>query len=225
MNPEILFTLRDLEFAYDGRTALKVPRLDMEEGRTIALAGPNGSGKTTLLKILNDLLRPASGTALFRGKPTSGNRELRERSVYVHQSPYLLAGSVFHNVAFGLRVRHIPDREIRSRVSEALELVGLAGFERREAKKLSGGETQRVALARSLAVKPEILLLDEPTAQTDKASNERIRSVLAYLAAGGGVTVILSSHDTALAQDLADRVVYLEEGVVYRIEERTPNHA
>ncbi len=219
MTVDPAFRLRDVTFAYDGRVVLDLPGLDIRSGETLALVGPNGSGKTTLLKILNDLLRPSSGQVLFRGRPASGSAELRACSVYVHQSPFLLAGTVFHNVAFGLRIRHIPEREKRSRVEESLELLGLSGFGRRDAKRLSGGETQRVALARALALKPEILLLDEPTAQTDRESGERIRSVLTRLATERGVTIVLSSHDAPLAEALAERLVYMEEGRLVRIED------
>lgn len=218
MRHEAMFQIRDLGFAYDGRSVLRVPSLDIDSGETLALVGPNGSGKTTLLKILNNLLKPSSGTVLFLGQPAADNPELRARSVYVHQSPYLLAGSVYRNLSFALGVRRVPKEEVRSRVAQALELLGLSGFERRDAKRLSGGETQRVAIARALVLKPDILFLDEPTAQTDKASGERIASVLASLSAERGVTVVLSSHDAAFAQAVSDRAAFLEEGLLSRVE-------
>ena len=213
-----MFSLRDVSYSYGNREALRVPELDVKPGEVLALVGSNGSGKTTLLKILNDLLRPAAGTVLFEGKPTAGNPGLRSRSVYVHQSPFLLAGTVYRNIAYGLRVRRVPEPEIRRRVAGALEFLGLTGLERRDAKRLSGGETQRVALARALVLQPEVLLLDEPTAQTDRASGERIRSALGDLTSQGGVTLILSSHDSAFAEALADRAAFLEEGCLVRIE-------
>ncbi len=218
MSSEALFSVRDLSFSYGSRKVLQVPGLDIRTGEVLALVGPNGSGKTTLLKILNDLLRADSGSVLFKGRPSAGNPRLRSGSVYVHQSPFPLAGTVHRNIAFGLRARRLPDSEIRLRTREALERLGLAGFGRRDAKRLSGGETQRVALARALVLDPEVLLLDEPTAQADRASAERIREVLADIAARGRTTIVFSSHDAAFAEALADRAAYLEDGRLVRID-------
>ncbi len=218
MRSETLFSIRDLAFSYGTREVLSVAELDVRSGEVLALVGPNGSGKTTLLKILNDLLKPSAGTVHFEGRPAPGNPGLRMRSVYVHQSPFLLAGTVQRNVAYGLRIRRVPDPEARRRVEASLDLLGLAGFGRRDAKRLSGGETQRVALARALALDPEVLFLDEPTAQTDRASGERIRRVLTDLAARGGTTIVFSSHDAAFAEALADRAAFLEDGRLVRIE-------
>lgn len=218
MRSEAILSVRDLGFSYGTREILSIPELDVRAGETLALVGPNGSGKTTLLKILNDLLKPSAGTVLFEGRPVPGDPGLRMRSVYVHQSPFLLAGTVQRNVAYGLRIRRVPEPEARRRVEASLDLLGLAGFGRRDAKRLSGGETQRVALARALALDPEILFLDEPTAQTDRASGERIRRVLADLAARGGTTIVFSSHDAAFAEALADRAAFLEDGRLVRIE-------
>ncbi|HSV56900.1 MAG TPA: energy-coupling factor ABC transporter ATP-binding protein [Magnetospirillaceae bacterium] len=218
MSSEALFSLRNVAFSFGCRFALGVPELDIRDGEILALVGPNGSGKTTLLKILNDLLRPSSGIVLFRGRPAAGNPELRNRSVYVHQSPYPLAGTVNRNVAYGLKVRRLPKAEVGRRVDGALCRLGLAGFGRRDAKRLSGGETQRVALARALAIEPEVFLLDEPTAQTDRASAERIRDVLIELANQGGKTIVFASHDAAFAEAIADRAAFLQDGRLVRIE-------
>lgn len=218
MRSDAILSVRDLRFSYGTREILSIPELDVRAGETLALVGPNGSGKTTLLKLLNDLVRPSSGSILFEGRPAAGDPGLRARSVYVHQSPFPLAGTVFRNVAYGLRVRRVREPEIRRRVESALELLGLSGFARRDAKRLSGGETQRVALARALVLEPEVLFLDEPTAQTDRASGNRIRRVLADIAARGGTTIVFSSHDAAFAEALADRAAFLEEGRLLRIE-------
>lgn len=223
MKSELVLSARDLVFSYGTREILSIPELDVRAGETLALVGPNGSGKTTLLKVLNDLIRPSSGTILFEGRPAAGDPGLRLRSVYVHQSPFPLAGTVLRNVAYGLRVRRISEPEIRRRVEYALDLLGLAGFARRDAKRLSGGETQRVALARALVLDPELLFLDEPTAQTDRTSGERIRTVLADLAARGGTTIVFSSHDRAFAAALADRSAFLEEGRIVRLESGRPS--
>ncbi len=218
MRSDAILSIRNLLFSYGTREVLSIPELDVRAGETLALVGPNGSGKTTLLKLLNDLIRPSSGSIRFEGRPAAGDPGLRARSVYVHQSPFPLAGTVYRNVAYGLRVRRVPEPEIRRRTEGALELLGLSGFARRDAKRLSGGETQRVALARALVLEPEVLFLDEPTAQTDRASGDRIRTVLADIAARGGTTIVFSSHDGAFAEALADRAAFLEEGRLLRIE-------
>lgn len=218
MTSEAILSVRDLVFSYGSREVLSIPELDVRAGETLALVGPNGSGKTTLLKLLNDLIRPSSGSIRFEGRPSAGDPGLRMRSVYVHQSPFPLAGSVYRNVAYGLRARRVPEPEIRRRVKNTLDVLGLSGFARRDAKRLSGGETHRVALARALVLEPELLFLDEPTAQADRASGDSIRAVLAELAVRGGTTIVFSSHDGAFAEALADRVAFLEDGRFIRIE-------
>ncbi|MBN1241585.1 MAG: ABC transporter ATP-binding protein [Spirochaetales bacterium] len=215
--PELLVEARDLEIRYGDRVAVSLASFEARRGEIVALLGPNGSGKTTLLKALGGLVAPSRGELRFDGRPLAEDDGRRARRVYVHQAPYLLAGSVFRNVAFGLRARsgrHAPLTRgaLRDRVEAALEAVGLAGFAHREARALSGGESQRVALARALVLEPELLLLDEPTAAADASSKPRI--VEAVLKARGEKTlcVILSSHEADLARSFADRVVRLEEG-------------
>ncbi|MFQ6111677.1 MAG: ATP-binding cassette domain-containing protein, partial [Nitrospinota bacterium] len=137
---------------------------------------------------------------------------LRRAVTLVDQSPILLSRSVFSNVAFGLRVRGIPQEEVVRRVREALSRVGLGGFEGRRARELSGGEGQRVALARALALEPEVLLLDEPTANVDRAHAEAIEGVITAQAQEAARTVVLATHNLEQAQRLSQRIITLVDG-------------
>jgi len=209
-----LFSLRGLRKTFDGRTVLRVDSLDIGEGGITVLTGENGSGKTTLLRILNGLLAPTEGEASFRGEPVGpagpGSR-LRSETVLVHQSPLMFRGTVAQNVGLGLRIRRVPHAEISRRVAESLGLVGLPGIARRGASSLSGGEKQRVAIARALALRPRVLLLDEPTANIDPGFRKSIEELLRSLAESG-TTLVICSHDRELAYRLSDRLIALEAG-------------
>lgn len=223
-----LYSVKNCRFFYgnggDGKKAGRPgpfvrPAVDIEsaefEGKRIhVLLGPNGSGKTTLLKIFNDLLTPENGSVLFEGKPVGLNPDLRRKTVYVHQNPFLLSGSVFDNIAYGLKVRGMGRKEIARRVEETLRLVGLGGFGRRKHDALSGGELQRVAIARALILKPEVLLLDEPTASVDKESLRRIEEILIRVRDEFGCTVIISTHNFPFAYRICDNLIHMEEGKI-----------
>ncbi len=213
MSAEALLALRGVRFRYGEREVLTVEELDLRAGEATVLVGDNGSGKTTLLKLLNGLLAPSAGEVFYQGRPlgAGGDEAIRRDSVLVHQDPYLFRGSVHHNVAFGLKVRHVAAAETRGRVQEALARVGLKGFERRRAGELSGGEGKRVALARALALRPRVLFLDEPTASVDADTVRRIENLLRELVQGG-TTLVLSSHHDGFAYRVADRLVRLETG-------------
>ncbi len=223
-----LFSVRDLgvDFADTGapsapaRTALAVDSLDIDEGGITVLTGENGSGKTTLLRVLNGLLAPTRGTVLYRGLPVRTGHSrgaepnpVRADCVMVHQSPLMLRGTVFQNVAYGLRLRGMPREEIEGRVARSLDRVGLAGTSHRRATSLSGGEKQRVAIARALALAPRVLLLDEPTANIDPDFRRSIEQIIRSEAAGGS-TLLLCSHDLEFAFRLCNRYIPLEAGRV-----------
>jgi tungstate transport system ATP-binding protein len=213
MTAEPLFSLREVSFAYDARPVLRLKELEFAEGQTHVVAGDNGSGKTTLMKLLNGLLQAQAGQVLYRGRPlgADGLPTLRRESVLVHQDPYLFDGTVFHNLAFGLRIRRVHPPELRRRVEQSLEEVGLGGFAHRRARGLSGGEKQRVAIARALVLAPRVLLLDEPTANVDGASLALLEALIARQSSRG-TTVILSSHNQAFACRVGTRLVFLEAG-------------
>ena len=215
-----LFSVHDLRVDFDGRTALRIDSLDLEEGGITVLTGENGSGKTTLLRVLNALLAPASGSVRFRGLPVDVAADrgvvgrgstLRSDCVLVHQSPLMLRGSVYQNIAYGLRIRGVPREKIGLRVVERLSRVGMAGSGHRRAASLSGGEKQRIALARALALDPRVLLLDEPTANIDPDFRRTIETIIRS-AAQSGTTLVICSHDMELAYRQCDRLIPLEAG-------------
>ncbi|TVR67323.1 MAG: ATP-binding cassette domain-containing protein [Spirochaetaceae bacterium] len=197
-----LITIRDLLFSYPGSPPLlSVKELSLDQGRIAVLIGDNGCGKTTLLKVMAGLLTPGAGTVTRSADPL----------VLVHQKPSLFTESVGANVAWPLKIRRIPRREIRKRLDAALEMVGLEHLENRWAPSLSGGEKQRAAIARALILNPAVLLLDEPTSNIDAPSVETIERVLRVLAAEG-TTVIMSTHNLASAYRLADRLLPMVRG-------------
>ncbi len=161
----MLYRVGNLQYSYgDGRLAVNIDRAEIEEGKIHVFLGPNGSGKTTLLKLFNRLILPVSGEIEFDGTPLRKSSEVRDKTVYVHQNPLLLSGTVFDNVAYGLKVRGIKRHDAERKVKETLRITALEGFGRRRSTALSGGEKQRVAIARALVLEPRGLLLDEPTA-------------------------------------------------------------
>jgi tungstate transport system ATP-binding protein len=210
---EALFRCESLRFAYDTDPVLDLADLEIRSGGVTVLIGPNGSGKTTLLKLLNGLLPLSSGRIFYRGQPLNPQTiaGLRRESVLVHQDPYLFDGSVYGNVSYGLRVLRTPAPKARKSVAEALQRVGLGGFEHRKARRLSGGERQRVAIARALALDPKVLLLDEPTANVDVDSIDLLERLILGLTEWG-TTVIISTHHPAFAYRLGTRLVFMEEG-------------
>jgi tungstate transport system ATP-binding protein len=180
-----VIVVSNLSKSYSGRPILKDVSLNVAKQEVLAVIGPSGSGKTTLLHILDLLVRPTSGAILFDGIDTSASeitrRRLRRRMAMVFQRPTVFSDSVYDNVAYGLRVRGMKSGEIRPKVSHALETVGLVGYEARKAATLSGGEVQRVALARAMVIEPELLLLDEPTANLDAVSTSKVERLLAQV--------------------------------------------
>ncbi|MCX7775070.1 MAG: energy-coupling factor ABC transporter ATP-binding protein [Spirochaetaceae bacterium] len=215
-----LFRLENLWYSYQpgGTRQLDIPFLELREHECVALLGPNGSGKTTILKLLNYLLpcqgtpQHSGGTLLFRGQPYI-RRVARSCSVYLHQHPWMLRGTVAENLAAarghtGL-VRSGTLYCDMDTVAWALQAVGLDGQEQRAARALSGGEAQRLALARVLASGREVLLLDEPTANVDQASASLIERSLCQIRKQR--TILFATHDRMLAERLADRIIVCGE--------------
>src|SRR4030042_286458 len=182
--------------SYEKCSILKDINLSINKGGVLALIGPTGAGKTTLLRILDLLEKPHSGHIYFDGVEVSKSRELqlqaRRRMAYVHQKPMVFTSNVFNNVAYALRWRHCNKIVVKEKTEKALELVGLAGYRYRNAKTLSGGETQCVAIARALVTEPEILFLDEPTANLDPVSTSKIEEVLAHVIKERKATIVMA---------------------------------
>jgi tungstate transport system ATP-binding protein len=211
-----LYTIIHITQRYLGREVLRIDHLDIEAGRIHALLGPNGAGKTTLLKLLAFLEPPTGGVLSFCSEPVNPAPDkliaLRRRVTLVEQHPIMFSTTVSANVEFGLTIRNMAREERRRRIEEVLTLVGLTRYSSAPAYKLSGGETQRLALARALALRPEALLCDEPTAGVDVDNQAIITELLRRINADLGTTIIFTSHDRTQAASLAHHLLILDKG-------------
>lgn len=205
------------EVCYDVAGVRLINRMSLEigGGEPTVVLGPNGAGKTILLRLCHGLLAPTSGSISWAGRSPG---EARRQQAMVFQRPVMLRRSAAANVAYALKLRRIPRRERRALVAQALDWTGLADVAQRPAQVLSGGEQQRLAFARAWALRPQVLLLDEPTASLDPAAVEAVEQVIAKFAATG-VKVILTTQDLAQARRIASEVVFLHAG---RAVERGP---
>ena len=214
-----LYRLSGVEKGYDGRCVLRVRALTVERGEILAIVGPSGAGKSTLLRLLNFLETPDRGAICFQGRDFRPGETmpvaLRRRVTTVFQRPVLLQRSVWDNVAYGLRLRG--RRERQARVAGALEKVGLTHLARQDARTLSGGEAQRVALARAMVLEPDVLLLDEPTANLDPHNVGLIEEIVSRLNRQAATTLVLVTHNIFQARRLAGRVALLLEGEVVEV--------
>ncbi|MDR3724388.1 MAG: sulfate ABC transporter ATP-binding protein [Terracidiphilus sp.] len=203
-------------------TALENVTLTIPAGELVALLGPSGSGKTTLLRVIAGLETPDDGTVLLDGKDVT-QFHVAERGIgFVFQHYALFRHmTIFENVAFGLRVQprwqRLPRREIRARVGELLDLVQLSSYARMYPDQLSGGQRQRVALARALAVKPQVLLLDEPFSALDAKVRKDLRDWLRRIHNELHVTTVLVTHDQEEALEVADRIAILNRGALEQV--------
>ncbi len=200
--------------SYGRISALDDVTLKVRKREVFALVGPNGSGKTTLLRILACLEKPDKGTVSIIGeKVDDRSRHRIKRGVtLVFQKTTLFTASVYDNVAYGLKLRGTPKTEIDEAVKKALDMVRLRGFERRQAKKLSGGEQQRVSLARGLALDTPLLLLDEPTANLDPKSASIIEEVVREVNRQRGTTIVMATHNVFQAGQIAGRAAMIVDG-------------
>jgi tungstate transport system ATP-binding protein len=208
-----LYELVDVVQRYDDREVLHIPELTIDAGVILGLAGPNGGGKSTLLRLLAFLESPVVGELRYRGQPTLGQEfELRGEVTCFPQEPYLLKRSVRANVGYGLILRGASD--VRERVDAALRQVGLdpARFGGRSWHQLSGGEGKRVALAARLALRPKVLLLDEPTANLDRDSAELVRKAVLAAREHYGTTLVISGHDQPWLRAICDNILWLRDG-------------
>jgi thiamine transport system ATP-binding protein len=202
--------VRSVTVAFDGAPVLTDVSLAVEPGEVVALLGPSGSGKSTLLRVIAGLLRPDRGAVVIDGADVTSVPTHRRGVGMVFQDEQLFPHrDVEGNVSFGLRMAGADARTRRHRTAELLDLVGLRGFERRTVTELSGGEEKRVALARSLAPSPAILLLDEPLTGLDRDLHDRLAEEVAAILRHVGTTALWVTHDRAEAGVVADRVITL----------------
>jgi tungstate transport system ATP-binding protein len=200
---------RDLTVVLGGVRALDRLGLDLEPGLRTVVLGPNGAGKSVLLRTLHGLIAPTSGSVSWR-------RPVRQAMVF--QRPVMLRRSAMANITYALSVNGVPEPQRSRLASDALARVGLTAIAHRPARVLSGGEQQRLALARAWALKPEILFLDEPTASLDPGATAEIERVIASIAAEG-TRIVMTTHNLGQARRLADEIVFIHAG---RAAERTP---
>ncbi|WP_109507842.1 ABC transporter ATP-binding protein [Nocardioides speluncae] len=206
-------SVRGLTVAYDGQDAVDDVSLDLPAGEVLAVLGPSGCGKSTLLRAIAGLEEPESGSILFDGADLVGVPTHRRGFALMFQDGQLFGHqSVAENVGYPLRLRRTPRTEVRARVAELLELVGLPDHADRRPDTLSGGERQRVALARALAVSPRLLLLDEPLSALDKTLRERLAAELRDILATAGTTALLVTHDHDEAFTVAGRMALMRAG-------------
>lgn len=213
---EVLLEARGLTFAARGRTLVDVPHLSIPQGRSTVILGANGAGKSLLLQLLHGLLRPTRGEVRWQGRELDA--PARRAQAMVFQRPVMLRRSVLANLRFALRARGVGRAESLDRAHAALDAAGLSALAARPARLLSGGEQQRLALARALALEPQLLFLDEPTANLDPAATHAIEAHLTR-ARAAGVTIVLVTHDAGQARRLGDQAVFLDQG---RVAEAAP---
>ena len=201
---------------YGERDILKNINLSVDKGEVFTLIGPTGAGKTTLLRLIDLIDVPTSGKIYFDGVDTAESArvrlEMRRRMAFVLQKPVVFNMSVYDNIAYGLKWRGVGKSRLREKVNSVLEVVGLSADKNRNARILSGGEAQRVAIGRAIAIEPEVLLLDEPTANLDPISASRIEELITSIIRHYATTIVMATHDMSQGQRLADRIGVLMNG-------------
>jgi len=210
----ILIRLSNIHKWYGNREALSGIELEIEKGKIFAIMGNSGAGKTTLLRIMALLEKPDRGEYLFDGENANiMDTVVRKRVTMVFQKPVMFNTSVFNNVSYGLKLRGYSKKEIAEKVRDILELVKLEGYQKYNARKLSGGEQQRVAIARCLVLEPDVLLMDEPTANLDPSNVITIENIMKK-SAENGTTIVLATHNLFQARRISQRVMHLYNGEV-----------
>ncbi|MDO3677589.1 ABC transporter ATP-binding protein [Paenibacillus ehimensis] len=214
-----LLSLENVSVAYDQQYILQNFNLTVEKGQLISLLGPSGCGKTTTLRLIAGFLEAKDGKFMLNGKDYTRVPVNKRNFGFVFQSyalfPHL---SVYDNVAFGLRLRKVPEAEIKQRVQRILEVVSLAGFEQRFPKALSGGQKQRVAIARALVIEPDLLLFDEPLSNLDANLRVNMRVEIRRIQQELGITTVYVSHDQEECFSISDRVAIMNKGVIEQLD-------
>ncbi len=213
-----IIDLKNISVSFDGETIIDNMNLYIRDKEFITFLGPSGCGKTTTLRIIAGFQQPDSGDVIFDGKVINGvpphKRQLNTIFQRYALFPHL---NVYENIAFGLRLKKTPEKEIKEAVTEMLALVNLKGFERRNISSLSGGQQQRVAIARALVVKPRVLLLDEPLGALDLKLRKDMQVELKNIQKRLGITFIYVTHDQEEALSMSDTIVVMDSGVIQQI--------
>ncbi len=207
--------LVDIKKCYRNLTALNSISLEVQGSKIIVLLGVNGAGKTTLMRIMSGLENADSGQLLFNNQSIDC-KSLRRVSTLVFQKSAMFSTNVYDNLAYGLRIRKVPKDQIKQKVAEALQAVRLSGFEKRRAKKTSGGEQQRLALARAFLLEPHVLLLDEPTANLDPNSASIIERAIVDRKNSERI-IVMATHNLTQARRIADEIVHIYNGNIVEV--------
>ena len=218
MNENLIVSLKDIVVEFDGEKVLDGLSLDIHDKEFVTFLGPSGCGKTTTLRVIAGFITPKSGNVFFDGEDIADLPPYKRQVNTVFQKyalfPHL---NVFENVAFALRLKKLPEEEIKSKVLRMLEIVGLKGYERRNTNQLSGGQQQRVAIARSLINQPRVLLLDEPLGALDLKLRKQMQLELKRLQRELNITFIYVTHDQEEALTMSDKIVVMNEGKIQQI--------
>ena len=214
-----MIEVRNILVQRNNRAVLEVASLDIKRGETLAIVGPNGAGKSTLLLALARLLPTTRGDILFNGKPLKHWDELeyRRKISFVFQSPLLLDMTVEQNIALGLKFRGVSKEETHERVSRRIKQLGIESLSKRRASQLSGGEAQRVSLARAFVLEPELLLLDEPFAALDPPTRKKLIEDLSGLLAEDHRMAVFVTHNLNEAAKLSHRIAVIINGMVRQV--------
>lgn len=217
-NNPVIIDLQNISVSFDGQKILNNISLQIHDGEFVTLLGPSGCGKTTTLRIIAGFLNPDSGDVIFEGKNINGVPPYKRQVNTIFQRyalfPYL---NVYENIAFGLRLKKMKEKDIQAKVREMLELVNLKGFGSRNINSLSGGQQQRVAIARALAVNPRVVLLDEPLGALDLKLRKDMQVELKNIQQKLGITFIYVTHDQEEALSMSDTIVVMNNGEIQHI--------
>lgn len=212
-----IMEIENLFKIYDKTVVLDNITLSLKRGTTLGLIGPTGGGKTTLLRIIDLLEKPSQGKIFFENVDTSKSEKtrmkIRRKIAMVFQKPIVFRGTVYDNIHYGLKIRGINSKASKKKIMDLLDSLGLEGYEHRDASKLSGGEIQRIALARAIITQPKLLLLDEPTANLDPNSTEKIEYMIQELREKEDMSIIISTHNLIQGQRLADEIAILNKKI------------
>ena len=218
MEKNNIVELKNVSVAFDGEQVLDGLDLEIRDKEFITLLGPSGCGKTTTLRLIAGFLEPDSGDISFEGEKINGVPAYKRQVNTIFQRyalfPHL---NVYENIAFGLRVKKRPEKEVKEKVAEMLKLVNLSGFEKRHVDTLSGGQQQRVAIARAIANHPKVLLLDEPLAALDLKLRKDMQKELKKIQRQLGITFVFVTHDQEEALTMSDRVVVMDGGKIQQV--------
>ncbi|MBK8823186.1 MAG: ABC transporter ATP-binding protein [Anaerolineales bacterium] len=214
-----IIEINDLLIQRNGRDALKIASLEIQRGETLAIVGPNGAGKSTLLLALARLIKPARGQMIFNGSPISqmNDLEYRRRISFVFQDPLLMDMTVEKNIALGLKFRGTDKDETRTRVDRWSKAMGVESLLGRRAGQLSGGEAQRVSLARAFVLDPELLLMDEPFSAVDPPTRAQLLNDLSTLLSQEDRTTIFVTHNLKEAAQVGSRVAVIINGELKQV--------